>query len=127
MSLHGALYDYLEAEIDGLGYMGPLPLPQSPSLPALTITQISAPRAYTMDSREVGLIDERTQIDVWGSSLASVNTVKGAVIDLLSGYKGALGGVVIEASIVNNEFPRGIEPETGLRGHIIDMTISWRA
>lgn len=58
---------------------------QATALPAVTLTKISGGPLYA-DEGEVGLGENRVQIDCWASSFTSATAVARAVKDVLSGY-----------------------------------------
>lgn len=125
MPLYPSLVAFLESNVPALtGYIGPLPLPQNPTLPALTYTQISKIRTYTYEG-EAELWTERVQLDVWTTTYEQATSVAGAITSALSGYKGAMWNVDVEAAFIDNEID-GYEPDTRRRRKLIDTRISYR-
>ena len=125
MPLYPSLVAFVETNVPELaGRVGPLPLPSGQALPALTYTQVAAPRRYTLGG-DAGLVTERVQLDLWTRSYYDAARLSDALVAVLSGYKGPLWDVQIEALFVANVLDR-YEPETELRGKLIDLRVTWK-
>lgn len=77
-------------------------LPQSPTLPAITYSTVSASRQNTMDGPD-GLPSKRIQIDAWSSSFAQAAALSNAIRVRIDGYRGAMGGSTIKGVFADTE------------------------
>lgn len=128
MNIEEAIYSYLK---DNAGLAAlvsdriyPLTMPQNCTMPAVTYRKVSGPRIHTMGT-DPGLAYPRFQFSCWGSSYSSAKNVAKKVQAALQDYKGQMGGalgVVVQASIMENELDL-YEPDTGLYHIPVDLVI----
>lgn len=76
-------------------------LKQSDTLPAVTYTVLSELTDYGL-SASSGLPVRRLQLDVWGQTYTSAQTVALKFRDLLNGYRGLMGDVYVQCSRVED-------------------------
>ena len=100
-------------------------LPQNPTLPALTYTQVSGIRETNLDG-PMDLVERRIQIDGWTETALSRETLAEAVRLALNGFQGPLGGSPetgrIYAAFLDNE-QSFYEPDTKLFRVSLDFRI----
>lgn len=72
----------------------PQQLPQKPTYPAVTYTQVSAPREQAMGS-DPGIVQARVQLSAWGSSAQSARDVAEQLRAAFERWRGTVGGVVV--------------------------------
>lgn len=88
MSVLSDVRTYLLADATLGGLVGsrvyPLILPQSPTMPAVTVSVVSGDRHHSTDGPS-GLATPRVQVDCWGSTYSSANDVFEAVRKRLDG------------------------------------------
>lgn len=108
MTAAGDLRSFLisDATITGLvsERIYPLTLPQSPVLPALTYSWISATRIPVMDA-PIGMASPRIQIDCWAATYLVAVELFEAVRQRLDGFKGTLtvGGTLVHGAFLDSE------------------------
>lgn len=81
-------------------------IPQGATLPCLTVTRISTPREFAMDtSGATGtLAHPRFQFDAWATTYASAKAINDQVRAALMGHTGTTGtGITIRAALVLDE------------------------
>lgn len=101
--------------------VGPPPLPQGSSLPAISFFRVST-LAVHAHSGNVGLKRSRMQFDVWGDSVSSVSAVVAQLEDALEHYRGTVAGVRIDAALSIMDLQR-YSPETESYRRIVDFYI----
>lgn len=128
MNIGEALYAYLKVDVDLSALISTriysLTLPQNCTMPAVTYRQISGPRVHTMGS-DPGLTHPRFQFSCWGSSYGSAKDVARKLQAALQDYKGTMGGgggVVVQASLLENELDI-YDPDTKLYCVPLDFII----
>lgn len=77
-------------------------LPQSPTLPALTYSQISAIRTYVL-AGDVQKARRRFQIDCWAATHKASAQLADAVRNTLSGFYGSMSGTQVHFITLDNE------------------------
>lgn len=82
--------------------MYPLVVPQDVALPAIAYQRISS-KPIMAHGGPVGLTRARVQLTLVGRSYAEVKELADAVRARLNGLRGTVGGVMIEAIILDNE------------------------
>lgn len=101
-------------------------LPQTTTMPAITVQRISTPRVHTHDtSGATGTAYPRFQIDAWGASYTSCKTVTDAIRTALNGYKGTMGSVnpvTVQSALIQDE-TFDDSPDTGLMRIISDYVV----
>lgn len=122
MNIRDALVAYLtaQASLSAVGArIGPNPLPQKPTLPAITFSGISAKpdQALAFPS---SLTREGFQFDVWAADQVTCDQVTDALVALLHGARNQFGMVFVQKAWVTNilEF---YEPVTGYYRRAIDV------
>lgn len=108
-------------------HWGRLP-PGVTALPYVILQVISGPRDYHSTGAS-GLIQSRLQVDSYGESADDAAAVHRAVEDLLSGYKGAGQGVIVQGAFLENERDlnsKTVGGETLLFRKSDDFTINWQ-
>lgn len=85
-------------------------LPQSASLPCITITRISTPRLHSHDtSGSAGTANPRIQIDAHATTYKAAKQITDAVRAAMNGFRGTItngaDSVVVQAALVDNELP----------------------
>lgn len=91
-------------------------IPQTATLPCLTVTRVSTPRELCHDtSGSTGaLAHPRFQFDAWATTYASAKAINDQVRAALNGHTGTTGtGITIRAALVADEVP-SFDPETKL-------------
>lgn len=89
-------------------------LPQSPSLPALTFSQISAVRTYALEG-DLHKARSRFQIDCWATTVKASHQLADAVRHTLSGFQGSMSGTQVHCITLDNELEL-FENEAGTVG-----------
>ena len=98
----------------------PSTLPQDPTLPALTVGEISFPMESLID-----LAYPRYQLTVWADSDASRDAVGRAILYCLQRWKGTQDGIRIEQITFLNKMKLN-DPETGRLTMPMDWQINYR-
>lgn len=92
-----------------------LRLPQTVTMPAITVQRVSSPRVQTHDEGGGGLAHPRIQIDCWGTTYASVKEVTDAVRAAIKGFSGTFGTppntVTVNACLIEDERPEAYPDE----------------
>lgn len=101
--------------------VGPAPLAQGSSLPAISYLRVSTLTVHA-HSGNVGLLRTRLQFDVWAASAASASAVVAQLRDALEHYRGTVAGVRIDAALSLMDLQR-YSPETGSYRRIVDFYI----
>jgi hypothetical protein len=108
-TINDAIYTYLttagratEALIGTRLY--PLNLPQNPTYPAATYQRITSQLTTTGQSEPGDLEDALYQFDAYATSHSGAKALAGALRADLSGYKGDMGGVEVDAIHFQNEY-----------------------
>lgn len=78
-------------------------LPQKPTYPAVAYARISTGETMAHDG-PVGYETARFQIDSYAQTFSEARALADAVRDCLNGLHATVGGVVIHAVILDNEF-----------------------
>jgi hypothetical protein len=101
-----ALVAYLLANAGLAGLVGTrvywVERPQAEQLPALTLTKISAPRAYTMKG-SAGLVAARVQVDCWAETFGTAKLVARSLVAAIGGRRFDAGGVSFRGVFVEDE------------------------
>lgn len=79
------------------GRIYPLRLPQNPTFPAVTYTNIMSERPETMTGG-TGLVRSRLQVDSWGQTKEAAEDLAARIRKVLQGFRGAFGS---GATLVN--------------------------
>lgn len=89
--------------------------------PCITYDRLSAKREYSHggDSR---LPHPRFQFSVWDPEYSAARAAATALIEAISGYRGTVGGVVIQAVFVEND-QETFEPEAKLHRVLVDAVV----
>jgi hypothetical protein len=77
-------------------------LPQNPTLPAVTIQQISGLRESAMGA-DVGKVQGRVQVDSWGDSRGGAKNLAEQVRAALQRLRGTFDGTTINAAFLDSE------------------------
>jgi hypothetical protein len=105
----------------------PRPLPQRPTLPAVTYFRVSGPRDLAHDG-PVGLAHPRFQFDCWGAdTLAAIQTANQLrlALDGFSGLMGGVGGVEVHlAEVVGDHDDPSPAPDPARARRIVDVKIT---
>lgn len=80
----------------------PMSRRQGTTLPAVTVQMISRNIPYC-DEGEVGLTEDRLQVDCWGATYSSAKAVARAVVEKLSAFDGSPSGVEIQFAMLEDE------------------------
>ena len=99
-------------------------LPQSPTLPAVVYFSVSDPGSYSHDG-ETDWREEIFQFDCWGVTPLEAISVKNALRGALSGYKGMMGSVTVEAAFVQGGRTMD-DDETGLFRRILEVVFQYK-
>lgn len=84
------------------GRIYPIILPETPTLPAVTLQRISQIPMYTLDGA-LGAASTRLQINVFGDDLQNVSNTEQAIRVVLESYRGTLSnGVVVSSLTITN-------------------------
>ena len=70
-------------------------------------------------------MDAQFQIDVYGETVASIQTVAGEMLSVLTDYSGIMGNYYIYDVDIDSE-SNGFETETELYSHSIFLTLTYR-
>jgi hypothetical protein len=98
----------------------PMQLPQTPTLPAVTLMRVSYVR-----HDEIPFATVRIQATCWGESWSDVHEVAAAIEAAASRRKGdSLGLRIVYANVVNNIDM--IDPETGRYTMPVDFKVTYR-
>jgi hypothetical protein len=97
----------------------PLILPQAPMLPAITYQRISAPSTRMFGDR--AFTTSRYRIVSWDSSLLAASNVGDAVIVLFDDYVGAMNGVNVSGTVLNDLSL--YDPETARYAYVVDVEL----
>lgn len=96
--------------------------------PRIILQTVSAPDGYVMGGRS-GLSQWEVQLDVWGRSKTETTITARACRDLLSGYRGTVGGVSFRGIFINRASDDAGETsgvEHQLHRARIDLNINWK-
>lgn len=85
-------------------------LPKNPTLPAITLRQLSAPRSYTHDG-DSNFTRSRIQFTCWDLTYDGIKTLASAMLAELSGFRGAVGSTEVYSSFIDIQ-PDDLEPDT---------------
>ena len=100
--------------------VGPFPLPQTPTLPAITYSRVSGPRHHDID-----MLYPRYQVTAWATTYVDARTLAQTIIECLQRYKGTKNGVEInQVSILNDLDLR--DSDTGYYTVPVDVQIIFR-
>lgn len=105
--------------------IGPEPLPQNPTLPAVTYQLVSRVR-WTGRAKPLGLARPRIQVDSWAADYNQVKALAAAVQGALcpeDGLSGTFAGVEIDVITPAGERD-SYEPDTQLRRVSADFFVS---
>lgn len=103
MVIEECLVSLINGGIAALGSrVYPLRIPQNPTYPALAYQRISTPRIMSHDGASK-LAMPRIQLTLWASTYSSLKAVSEALRGLLIGYRGTVGGVVIQGIFFDSE------------------------
>ena len=109
MVIEEALYAYLSSHAGLTALVStriyPLVMPQNATLPAVTFSKISGPRAHAMQ-QDAGLAYPRFQVSCWGGTYKQAKEVAGQVRAALQDYTGTMGGaggVVVSGVFLEDE------------------------
>jgi hypothetical protein len=91
------------------------------TFPAVTYQRVSGGREVAHDG-DAALTRPRFQISVWGQGYKEVRQATQAVLDLFSGYKGAIGDHTDCACFIETDL-EVYEEQTKLIHAIVDVTI----
>lgn len=105
----------------------PNKLPQTITLPAITLQRISTPRVLTHDTSGLtGTAHPRIQFDAWGATYASCKAVTDAIRAAINGYKGTMGAgataVTVQGALIDDERYDN-SPDTGMHRIMSDYII----
>lgn len=89
-------------------------LPQSPTLPALTFSEVSSTRTYALEG-DLHKARSRFQIDSWATTQKAAYQLADAVRHTLSGFQGSMNGTQVHCITLDNQF-RLFENEAGTVG-----------
>lgn len=78
-------------------------LPQDPTYPAVVFARVSTGEDMVHDG-PAGYEIARFQIDSYATTFSAVRSLADAVRDCLNGLKETIGGVVVHAVMLDNEF-----------------------
>ena len=124
MSIEQGLYAHLSSHAGLTALVGdriyPLVLPQKVALPAVVYQRISLWQTYTHNG--ASLARPRFQNTCVGRTYAEAHDVAAQVRDALSGYRGMMGSVAVEAAFIDNE-REDYEPETDSYIRQVDVII----
>jgi len=98
--------------------------PQDAALPLVVLKRVSTPRVYAQTGPS-GLAWPRVQITARAARQAEAVAVAKAVRQAVSGYRGSMGGVPVQAVFVDTERD-GFFFETGKFERVLDVII-WHA
>jgi predicted PurR-regulated permease PerM len=109
MFIEEALHTYLKV-YSGLSAListrvYPLTVPQSGTLPALAYQSISTERVHAFQ-QDTGFASKVMQISSWGATLSSAKAVAAqarAALQNFSGTMGGIGGVTVNAVLIESE------------------------
>jgi hypothetical protein len=101
----------------------PTVLPQASTLPAITITQIDDLRNGTFAGPD-GLPGTLLQLDLWGSTKASVNALYEAVRAALDGMTGTAGDENVQSSSIES-VSETYEDSAKLHRIQVDLRVWW--
>ena len=96
-------------------------LPQNPTLPAVTVQQISAPRLSAMGA-DVDKVESRQQVRACDSTRAGMRTLADQIRAALQRYSGTSASVVIHDCFCVNEY-EVYEPETKVWAMLYDFMV----
>jgi hypothetical protein len=85
-------------------------LPQNPTLPAVTVQQISAPRISAMGA-DVDKVESRQQVRACDSTRAGAKALADQVRDALQRYSGTVASVVLHDCFLVDETEEGYDAE----------------
>lgn len=77
-------------------------LPQNPTLPAVTVQQVSGTRHSAMGD-DVGIAEGRMQVESWATTRTGVRALAEQVRDALQRFRGTVSGTVINAVFLDAE------------------------
>lgn len=89
--------------------------PQSPSLPYIVLTEISATR-YPTCKAAGGIAQKRLQVDCYAASTTAMRTLSELIRTALDGYAGTSGATVIRACHLDGETEQYEPPTDGSSG-----------
>jgi len=104
--LEEALVTLLLADVGFTAVCGerlfPVVIPQDVALPSVAYQRISGAREYALDGRS-GLARPRIQFTCVGNRYSDARNAANALREVLSGYRGTVDGVWIQAAFLENE------------------------
>jgi hypothetical protein len=121
MNIEQGLITYLIAQNVANKRIYPSKLPQNATLPAVVMKRVSQAVDY-VQSGASGLEMGRFQLDIWGTTYASVKTVKAQVLTAVSGFKGVMGSATVGASFIANAVDMN-DPDSQLIREVVDVKI----
>lgn len=77
-------------------------LPQNPTLPAVSVQQVSGPRTHAMGS-DTGDVNGRVQVDSWAASRSAAKSLAEQVRAALQRVTGTFSGTTISGTYMDNE------------------------
>jgi hypothetical protein len=105
----------------------PEPLPQAPTLPALTYNQVSAVRVRDLTG-PAGKSRHRVSISCWATTYAGARALADAVRQSIDGFQGTWQDTQVGSVTLDNEFDLFEEgagrPEVGIHRVVQDYIIS---
>ncbi len=99
-----------------------MPLPQDPTLPAITYQRISTVLGAGISGPE-SLARVRVQVDCWATTVAGVAALGQAVLNALHGYSGTVDAVAVRGIFLAAGGGIEYESETKLRRVSFDFTV----
>lgn len=128
MSLQTAIFAYLSADAQLTALVNtriyPVRLPEKATIPAITYRRVSTNREETYGGGTDTWVRARVQFNCWGRSETEAADVGTALLILLSGYDGDMGGELLVSSSTIDEFDFNDAPVKFFR-HILDFRLSY--
>lgn len=93
----------IKAQVGGSdGRIYPLILPQHPTLPAITLFEVSARRHHASPNGSLGVCTARIQIDAWAASHLESDALAELIRKRLDNFDGVMGATTVQAIFIEN-------------------------
>lgn len=116
------MYDRLVAACASASKVYPSRLPENPSLPALTFTQIGGGRAFTHQG-DGGVHRTRWQVRAWADSYLTAKNLAKEVVSSLSAWVDESGTYVPRAATFVLDEHDLYDPDSTLRYIVVDIAL----
>lgn len=125
MSIESDLYTHLVSDVTLQGLIStrlyPLLRPQDSLLPAITYQRVATVRNYNIE-QDQNLNDVRIQYNIFASTYRETKAIAERMITLLSGYRGTIGGSLVNGIFLELETDE-YDEEKNIPWHILDFRI----